>query len=110
MRSLGPREVAALLERPQGEAGEPPQLLDCREPWEYEICRIEGSRLVPMSAIPQALGGLDRGREIVAICHHGIRSRQVVLYLERQGFTRVINLEGGLDAWARLVDPAMRTY
>lgn len=87
-----------------------PFLLDVREPWEYGICRIDGSRLIPMRNIPDSLGEMDRERETVVICHHGIRSRQVALYMEQQGFTKVINMEGGVTAWAREVDPAMPIY
>jgi rhodanese-related sulfurtransferase len=85
-------------------------LLDVREPWEFDVCRIDGSQLVPMRSIPGSLGELDRDREIVVICHHGIRSQQVALFLEHRGFLRVINLRGGVDAWAREVDPEMATY
>ena len=85
-------------------------LLDVREPWEFDVCRIDGSQLVPMRSIPGSLGELDRDREIVVICHHGIRSQQVALFLEHRGFSRVINLRGGVDAWAREVDPEMATY
>jgi rhodanese-related sulfurtransferase len=87
-----------------------PLLLDVRETWEYEICRLEGARLVPMRHIPAALRELDRERETVVICHHGIRSRQVAMFLEHQGFSKVINMEGGVAAWAREVDPDMPTY
>lgn len=92
------------------DGGEQPLLLDVREPWEFSICRIDGSTLLPMSRIVSSLGDLDPERETVVICHHGIRSRQVGLYLQHQGFARVINLQGGVDAWARDVDPAMPTY
>jgi rhodanese-related sulfurtransferase len=91
-------------------AAERPLLLDVREPWEHGICHIEGSQLVPMGQIPAALGQLDPNRETVVICHHGIRSRQVAMYLEYQGFANVINLAGGVAAWARDVDHAMATY
>ena len=89
-----------------------PVLLDVREPWEYEYCRIEGSRLIPMGQIPMAVEAdeLDRGRETVVICHHGVRSMQVAYFLEHAGFSNVINLAGGVDAWARDVDPNMRKY
>jgi rhodanese-related sulfurtransferase len=66
--------------------------------------------MLPMHRIPACLPELDPERETVVICHHGIRSRQVALYLERQGFSRVINLSGGVDAWARQVDPAITVY
>ncbi len=91
-------------------AERPPFLLDVREPWEHGICRIDGSHLIPMRYIPDSLQELDPERETVVICHHGIRSRQVALYLELQGFTRVINMEGGVMAWARQVDSAMPMY
>lgn len=87
-----------------------PLLLDVREPWEYEICHIEGAQLIPMQQIPQAFKTLDPQQEIVVICHHGRRSLQVAGYLERMGFTRLINLTGGVDAWAHDVDRSMPTY
>jgi rhodanese-related sulfurtransferase len=106
MRDLRPRELKAHLEA----SVEPPLLLDVREPWEYEICRLDGSTLLPMRQIPAAARTLDPDRETVVICHHGIRSRQVALYLEQRGFARVVNLNGGVDAWAREVDPGMAIY
>jgi rhodanese-related sulfurtransferase len=87
-----------------------PLLLDVREPWEFAICRIDGAELMPMSQIVRRLGELDPKRETVVVCHHGIRSQQVALYLEHQGFERIINLQGGVAAWARDVDPGMPTY
>ncbi len=87
-----------------------PFLLDVREPWEYEKCRLAGSELVPMHQIPMAIDKLNPDKETVVICHHGIRSRQVALYLEQQGFKNVINLEGGVEAWAQDIDPTMNQY
>ena len=110
MLSLRPRELADLLASTVESAPERPLLLDVREPWELAICRIDGSRSIPMQQIPQALAELERERPIVCICHHGIRSFQVARFLEFQGFGRVINLEGGVAAWAREVDPGMATY
>lgn len=92
------------------EATHPPLLLDVREPWEFEICAIENSKLLPMREVVDACQDWDRNQEIVAICHHGIRSRSIAIRLERLGFTRVINLSGGVEAWARDVDPNMATY
>jgi rhodanese-related sulfurtransferase len=106
MQQMSVRELHARL----AEEREPPLLLDVREPWELDICRIDGSLSLPMSSIVSSLGDLDPERETVVICHHGIRSRQVALYMEHLGFSRVINLEGGLAAWAQQVDPDMRTY
>jgi rhodanese-related sulfurtransferase len=110
VRSLKPRELAELLAAPVESEQERPLVLDVREPWELAICRIEGSESIPMQRIPQSLGQLDRQRPIVCVCHHGIRSFQVARFLEYQGFSRVINLEGGVAAWARDLDPAMATY
>ena len=106
MRQMTVVEIEEHLEGAQ----QRPFLLDVREPWEYGICRIEGAHLIPMRSIPESLGELDRQRETVVICHHGIRSRQVALYLEQQGFARVINMEGGMAAWAREVDQEMAAY
>jgi rhodanese-related sulfurtransferase len=87
-----------------------PLLLDVREPWEFDICRIEGSRLIPMRQIHAAVEQLDRDQHTVVICHHGVRSRQVCFYLMRMGFNNVVNLIGGVEAWAHEVDSNMPTY
>ena len=87
-----------------------PLLLDVRQPWEYDICRIEGCILIPMAQVPTQLNKLDKDRETVVICHHGIRSRQVGYYLEQAGFNNVINLKGGVNAWAKVIDKTMATY
>ena len=87
-----------------------PLLLDVREEWEYERCHLEGSLLIPMRDIPNQLDELDPLQTIVVICHHGIRSRHIGIWLEREGYDNIINLSGGVDAWAREVDPAMEIY
>jgi len=87
-----------------------PLLLDVREEWEFDRCHIDGSVLVPMGQIPSQLNELDPDRVTVVICHHGIRSRHIGIYLEREGFEKVINLSGGVDAWAKDVDPDMAIY
>jgi rhodanese-related sulfurtransferase len=87
-----------------------PVLVDVRQPWEFDVCRIDGSKPVPMSAIPARFMELDRNAETVVICHHGARSYQVCMFLEHQGFTNIYNLYGGVAAWAQQVDPAMPTY
>lgn len=106
MREFTPAELHQHLQ----DAEEAPLLLDVREPWEYEYCRIEGSRLLPMAQVPMALSQLDPAQETVVICHHGVRSFQVARFLEHSGFTNVINLAGGVDAWARAIDPQMKRY
>lgn len=87
-----------------------PVLLDVREPWEFQTCHLPDSRLVPMREVPARLGELDPAAETVVICHHGGRSQQVAVFLERQGFSKVHNLSGGVDAWARTVDASMPVY
>lgn len=106
MREMSARELKAYLETTDSQ----PLLLDVREPWEYDIARIDGSQLLPMRNIPEKLAELDQARETVLICHHGIRSRQVGRYLQSQGFTNLINLRGGVEEWAREVDKLMATY
>jgi rhodanese-related sulfurtransferase len=107
MKQIHPAELAAWL---KDEARAKPLLLDVREAWEYEKARIEGSTLIPMREIPSRIGEVDEDQEVVAICHHGGRSMQVAVFLEKQGFKRVHNLMGGIDAWARTVDPAVPQY
>jgi rhodanese-related sulfurtransferase len=107
MRNLSPIELRDHLDQ----ASKSPLLLDVREPWEFQICRIAGSMLIPMGQIPAAVQHqLDPSRETVVICHHGIRSMHVAAYLERAGFESVINLHGGVDAWARTIDAEMALY
>lgn len=106
MRHFTPRQLRDYL----ATTDNPPLLLDVRELWEYQICRIEGAKLLPMRQISAVYQELDRNRETVVICHHGVRSFQVSYFLEHMGFTNVVNLTGGLAAWAREVDSAMPTY
>ncbi|HEY5801111.1 MAG TPA: rhodanese-like domain-containing protein [Burkholderiaceae bacterium] len=87
-----------------------PVLLDVREGWEYATCHIAGSLLMPMSTVPARMNELDDDAPVVCICHHGARSMQVAAFLERNGYTQVSNLTGGVHAWAQQVDPAMPTY
>lgn len=93
-------------------AGDPGELLllDVREPEEYSVCRIEGSRHIPMSEVMQHLDRLDRNADIVVICHHGVRSLQVARMLAHYGFERISNLQGGIDAWAVEADPSTPRY
>jgi rhodanese-related sulfurtransferase len=109
MKVVSARELATWL---ADDMREKPLLLDVREPWETQICRIDGSELVPMQALPARLPDLERERErpIVCICHHGGRSAHVAMFLARHGYESVYNLTGGVDAWARQVDTTMPTY
>ncbi len=87
-----------------------PVILDVREEWELKLCALPGTRHIPMGRIPARFEELDPHDEIVVVCHHGIRSQHVIGFLESQGFTRLHNLQGGVDAWAREIDPVMRKY
>lgn len=107
MRQISPTQLAQRLQDLQQPT---PLLLDVREPWEFQICHIDGSLPMPMASVPARLAELDRDSEIVVVCHHGGRSAQVCMFLEHQGFSRVINLAGGVAGWAAQVDPRMPQY
>ena len=85
-------------------------LLDVREPWEFDLCAIEGSSSIPLASLPQRAGELPKDCQIVVICHHGGRSAQATAWLRHNGFDRATNLMGGVDAWARRIDPTMKVY
>ena len=107
MQTVTAPELAAWL---ADTSRQKPVLLDVREPWEFETCRIAGSLPMPMQTVPARIDELDEEAPIVCICHHGMRSMQVAAFLERNGFSEVINLTGGVHAWAQQVDPAMPQY
>jgi rhodanese-related sulfurtransferase len=107
MRRISATQLAEKLTQ------ENPLLLDVREVWEFEICHIEGSINLPMGQIPQQLEQLQQlqtADETVVICHHGVRSQQVINFLQQQSDTALTNLDGGVDAWARTIDPDMPVY
>jgi rhodanese-related sulfurtransferase len=107
LKEIVPTELAAWLSDPSREK---PVLLDVREPWEFQTAHIEGARLVPMNEIAARVNELDPDADLVVVCHLGGRSMQVAMFLEKQGFARVHNLAGGVDAWAKTVDPAVPVY
>ena len=106
MRQLAVEELLPLC------AAQAPQvlLLDVREPWEVQICQIPGSVTMPMGSVPARYAELERERETAVLCHHGGRSWQVAMFLERQGFSNVANLSGGVAGWANEVDRNMPQY
>ncbi|QRX84940.1 rhodanese-like domain-containing protein [Glaciimonas sp. PAMC28666] len=107
MQYLTAPELAAWIADPNRPT---PLLLDVREPWEYETCHIADSQLIPMQTIPGRLNELEEDQQVVCICHHGARSMSVAAFLERNHFTNVINLTGGIHAWAQQVDNTMPVY
>lgn len=106
MQQISPTELKQRLDQ----EGPAPLLLDVREPIEYRYCHIDGSVSMPMEHIFLTQEDLDPEQETVIICHHGMRSSQVANFLISRGFKNVINLTGGVAAWAAEVDPSMPTY
>ena len=102
---IGARELRARLA-----GGDAPALVDVREPHEAAIASVAGATLIPLRTLPQRIAELDRGREIVLMCHHGQRSQRALELLRQAGFARLKNLRGGIDAWSREVDPAVPRY
>jgi rhodanese-related sulfurtransferase len=100
-----PAEAKALLAR-----GDSVLLVDVREPWEYELCRIEGAKLIPMGSIPANLQALDTDDEVICYCHHGMRSIDVAVWLRGQGVERARSLAGGIDRWSTEIDPNVPRY
>lgn len=113
MQQLRVDAVAALV-RTCAAQGLHPVLLDVREPWEIATARIvldgAASVTIPMQQIPARLAEIDRDQPILALCHHGMRSQQVALFLDAQGYPSVYNIAGGIDAWSRQVDPRVPVY
>ena len=85
-------------------------IVDVREPSEYTICHLKEARHIPLGELGRRTGELDPNKLIVLYCHHGMRSAQATLWLRRNGFKYVMNLEGGIDAWAERIDNSMARY
>lgn len=103
--AISPKELKARLDK-----GDKLVLVDVREDWEYSLAKIEGSTLIPLGTLPQSLDQLNRDSEIIAICHHGMRSADATNFLLQQGFSAVKNLVGGIDAWSTQVDGTVPRY
>ena len=85
-------------------------MLDVREHSELAICRIEGALHIPMGEVPEHYEALPRAAPLIVFCHHGMRSLNVVQYLEAKGFENALNLTGGIHAWAAKVDTEIKQY
>lgn len=105
MEEITPLELKARLD-----GGHRPVLLDVRQEWETRLCRLEGATHIPIEEIEFRTEELNPDDDIVVYCHQGVRSAAVAGYLRQLGFKSAVNLAGGLDLWARTVDPAMRRY
>ncbi|MGA7683931.1 MAG: rhodanese-like domain-containing protein [Terriglobales bacterium] len=104
-------EISAGQLKALQKTGEPFLLLDVREPWEFDTAKIEGAKNIPMGDIPtRANQELDPDSHIVVVCHHGVRSLSVTNWLRQQGFEKVQSMRGGIDGWARTVDPKVPLY
>lgn len=105
IEDLTPAEVADRLR-----SDSPPVLVDVREDWERNLASVPGAVPMPMAQVPARLAELPADRDIVLLCHHGTRSLSVAQWLRTQGFDRVANVNGGIDAWSAAVDPSIPTY
>lgn len=109
---IRPAQLAAWLAsvKTQGE----PVVLDVREPAEWQTASVtaKGFELINMSmgSVPQHLGELDANRPVACLCHHGARSQRVAAFLAANGFTQVVNIAGGIDAWSQELDTAVARY
>jgi rhodanese-related sulfurtransferase len=101
---ITPQDLKTRLDRK-----DPVVLLDVREDWETALCRLDNATHIPIEEIEFRTAELDPADEIVVYCHHGVRSAAVAGFLRQQGF-KAVNLEGGLDQWARAIDPKMKRY
>jgi len=102
---VSPTEAAALLK--DGKA----RLIDVREPWEFATAKIEGSQLMPMGDVPaRAHQELNPEERLVIMCHHGMRSMNVTVWLRNQGFEQAQSMAGGIDMWSAVVDPNVPRY
>lgn len=129
LRDLNPGDYANSCPRPAVRPAEPPfevtveeagallggnpagtLLVDVREPYELEICRVAGAESIPLGDLPRRAASLPKDRHCLMLCHHGARSRNATEYLRAHGFSAVSNIAGGIDAWARRIDPSLRLY
>lgn len=99
------RDLAAEMQSDQ-----PPRIIDVREANEHAFCHLPTAELKPLGLIRTWAAELDREANLVLLCHSGFRSAQAVMFLRSQGFTRVRNLRGGIDAWSVQVDPTVPRY
>jgi rhodanese-related sulfurtransferase len=103
---ITPEEVKSKLD-----AAEAFTLLDVREPWEIETAAISGAKVIPMGEVPsRAHQELDPEDHVVVVCHHGVRSMNVTVWLRQQGFEKAQSMRGGIDAWSRRVDAKVPMY
>lgn len=103
-------EITPMELKKKMDAHDPFVLIDVREPHEYQICRIPGSKLIPLGEVPKRMSELDSADEIVVHCKSGMRSAKAVDLLMKAGFLKIHNLKGGILAWSDQVDPSVPKY
>jgi sulfur-carrier protein adenylyltransferase/sulfurtransferase len=104
-------EITATELKQRLDRGDDVQIIDVREPDEYETARLEGSKLIPLGQVVGRMGEIDAGRETVVHCKGGVRSAKAIEALRRAGFAgRLVNLKGGITAWSNDVDPSVPKY
>jgi len=110
MDKIEPFEIDCPELKKRLDSDDPPAILDVREPWETDLGMVVGAIAIPMGEVSQHVGELPRDRSLAVMCHHGGRSAQVTAWLRGQGFSRAMNVFGGIDAWSRLIDPDVPRY
>jgi len=102
---ITPAETKARLDR-----GEKLLLVDVREPWEFQTCRIEGAKLIPLGSLPANVSALVEAEDVICYCHHGMRSLDAATWLRFQGVEKAKSLAGGIERWSVEVDPSVPRY
>lgn len=102
---ITPKEVKQRLER-----GEKLLLVDVRQQWEFDLCRIEGAKLVPLNTLPSSVEAVAHADEVIVYCHHGRRSLDAVVFLRQQGVEGARSMAGGIERWSTEIDPTVPRY
>ena len=102
---ITPSEVKQQLDR-----GEKFLFVDVREPWEFQLCHIEGSKLIPLGQVPPSLQEFEAADSVILFCHSGRRSLDAAAWLRSQGVAGARSMAGGIDRWSREIDPRVPRY
>lgn len=102
---IQPKDVKQRLDR-----GDKFLLVDVRQPWEFDLCRIEGAKLVPLDALPSSLQQFEAAEDVVVYCHHGRRSLDAVAWLRQQGVESARSMAGGIERWSQEIDSNVPRY
>lgn len=105
VKEISPQELELMIR-----SGGNCVVLDVRQPWEFKICRITNSINLPLGELDKISTQVAEDKEIVTVCHHGVRSKQAAMLLSQLGYANVVSLQGGVDAWAQEIDSTMERY